>query len=234
MLKLWPAIDLIEGQSVRLTEGQYETSEKMPTSAEESIARYSQYDSVDRIHIVDLIGAKNQSTVESNYIESLIRRTDKPVEVGGGIRSEDALRAYFSAGVDYCIVGTKAIQEPKWLEQMSHLFPGKIYVSVDAYNRMIKVNGWIDETDLDLIEFAQTIAHYPIGGIIYTDISKDGKMSGPNFETTELLVRAVDIPVIASGGIRHQDDLKQLESIGVHAAIVGKAAHQPSFWEGLE
>ncbi|REH79679.1 1-(5-phosphoribosyl)-5-((5-phosphoribosylamino)methylideneamino)imidazole-4-carboxamide isomerase [Staphylococcus felis] len=233
MLKLWPAIDLINGQSVRLTEGQYETSEKMPHSAEESIQLYNQYQCVDRIHIVDLMGAKDQSATESTYIETLIQQSEKPIEVGGGIRNEETLRSYFLAGVDYCIVGTEAIQNIDWLEDMSKLFPGKIYVSVDAYHRDIKVNGWLEETSLDVIAFAKDIAHLPIGGIIYTDISKDGKMGGPNFATTEALVKAVDIPVIASGGIRHQDDLAQLESIGVHAAIVGKAAHQPTFWEGL-
>lgn len=234
MLKLWPAIDLIEGKSVRLTEGQYDTSEEMAHSAEESIAFYNQFDCVDRIHIVDLIGAKNKNATEAPYIQSLIAKAEKPVEVGGGIRNEDTIRAYFAAGVDYCIVGTQAIQNVGWLQEMSTLFPGKIYVSVDAYERAIKINGWLEETNLDLITFAKDIADFPIGGIIYTDISKDGKMSGPNFETTQQLVEAVNVPVIASGGIRHQEDLARLETIGVDAAIVGKAAHNQSFWEGLQ
>ncbi|NJH83478.1 1-(5-phosphoribosyl)-5-((5-phosphoribosylamino)methylideneamino)imidazole-4-carboxamide isomerase [Staphylococcus agnetis] len=233
MIKLWPAIDLIDGQSVRLTEGQYATSEKMSRSAEESIDFYNQYTCVDRIHIVDLIGAKQQTATEAAYIETLIKRSIKPVEVGGGIRNEKMLRAYFNAGVDYCIVGTQAIENIGWLQEMSTLFPGKLYVSVDAYNRNIKINGWLEETALDLIDFSKDIATFSIGGIIYTDISKDGKLKGPNFKTTEQLVEAVDVPIIASGGIRHQDDLHQLEAIGVHAAIVGKAAHHSDFWEGL-
>lgn len=232
MIKIWPAIDLIDGQSVRLTEGQYETSEKMERSAEESIAFYNQYTCVDRIHIVDLIGAKQQSTSEASYIETLIKHSNKPVEVGGGIRNEETLRAYFNAGVDYCIVGTQAIQNIGWLQEMSTLFPGKLYVSVDAYGRNIKINGWLEKTNLDLIDFSKDIAAFPIGGIIYTDIAKDGKLQGPNFEMTQQLVQAVKLPIIASGGIRHQNDLNQLEAIGVHAAIVGKAAHNPEFWEG--
>lgn len=233
MIKLWPAIDLIEGKSVRLTEGDYNTSEEMSRSAEESIQFYNQFQCVDRIHIVDLMGAKHQTPTESNYIASLVQHAHKPVEVGGGIRDEAALRHYFEAGVDYCIVGTQAIQHPEWLESMSALFPGKLYLSIDAYNRTIKVNGWLESTQEDLITFAQSIAHLPIGGMIYTDISKDGKMGGPNFETTAELVKAVNLPIIASGGIRHQEDLAQLEAIGVEAAIVGKAAHRPDFWEGL-
>lgn len=233
MIKLWPAIDLIDGESVRLTEGHYETSEKMQRTAEESLDFYSQFACVDRIHIVDLIGAKNQHATEATYIQTLMQRTDKPVEVGGGIRTEATLRAYFAAGVDYCIVGTQAIKNIGWLQEMSTLFPGKLYVSVDAFERQIKVNGWLESTELDLIEFSQKIAAFPIGGLIYTDISKDGKLAGPNFEVTKLLVDAIDLPIIASGGIRHHQDLQQLEQLGVHAAIVGKAAHQPAFWEGL-
>lgn len=233
MIKLWPAIDLIDGESVRLTEGHYETSEKMQRTAEESLDFYSKFACVDRIHIVDLIGAKNQNATEAAYIQTLVQRTDKAVEVGGGIRTEATLRAYFAAGVDYCIFGTQAIKNIGWLQEMSTLFPGKLYVSVDAFERQIKVNGWLESTELDLIAFSKKIASFPIGGVIYTDISKDGKLAGPNFEVTKLLVDAIDLPVIASGGIRHHEDLQQLEQLGVHAAIVGKAAHQPAFWEGL-
>lgn len=233
MIKLWPAIDLINATSVRLTEGKYDSEEKMPRSAEESIKFYNQFKCVDRIHIVDLIGAKQQSSIERNYIKELRQLTDKSMEVGGGIRSIDTIGAYFNDGIDYCIVGTKGIQDLAWLEQMANQYPNRIYISVDAYRRDVKINGWEQDAQLDLFDLVNEIERFPLGGIIYTDISKDGRLEGPNFEITGQLVAASDKQIIASGGIRNQQDLTQLESLGVYAAIVGKAAHNADFWEGL-
>lgn len=233
MIKIWPAIDLIEGKSVRLTEGDYSTSEAMTRSAEDSIQFYNQFESVDRIHIIDLIGAKAQRAIEMDYIQQLIQASDKPIEVGGGIRDEATLRRYFDSGVDYCIVGTQAITNTAWLAEMSQLFPGKIYVSVDAYRTAIKINGWTEDLALDLFDYVAQIETFPLGGVIYTDISKDGKLAGPNFEITAQLAQATSLPVVASGGIRDRQDLERLEASGVTAAIVGKAANQSTFWEGL-
>lgn len=233
MIKLWPAIDLINATSVRLTEGKYDSEEKMSRSAEESIQFYNQYNCVDRIHIVDLIGAKQQSSIEQDYIKDLRTLTDKPIEVGGGIRSVKTIEAYFNDGIDYCIIGTKGIQDLEWLAEMAHQFPNRLYLSVDAYRREVKINGWEQDAELDLFELIEKIESLPIGGIIYTDISKDGRLEGPNFEITGQLVNATQKSVVASGGIRHQQDLEKLESLGVSAAIVGKAAHNPTFWEGL-
>ncbi|MCE5412961.1 1-(5-phosphoribosyl)-5-((5-phosphoribosylamino)methylideneamino)imidazole-4-carboxamide isomerase [Staphylococcus pseudintermedius] len=233
MIKIWPAIDLIEGKSVRLTEGDYSTSEAMTRSAEDSIQFYNQFESVDRIHIIDLIGAKAQRAIEMDYIQQLIQASDKPIEVGGGIRDEATLRRYFDSGVDYCIVGTQAITNTAWLAEMSQLFPGKIYVSVDAYRIAIKINGWTEDAALDLFDYVAQIETFPLSGVIYTDISKDGKLAGPNFEITAQLAQATSLPVVASGGIRDRQDLERLEASGVTAAIVGKAANQSTFWEGL-
>ncbi|MCD8821344.1 1-(5-phosphoribosyl)-5-((5-phosphoribosylamino)methylideneamino)imidazole-4-carboxamide isomerase [Staphylococcus gallinarum] len=233
MIKLWPAIDLINATSVRLTEGKYDSEEKMTRTAEESIQFYNQFQCVDRIHIVDLIGAKKQSSIEQDYIKTLRNLTDKPMEVGGGIRSETTIQQYFDANIDFCIIGTKGIQDLTWLADMAQKYPNRLYLSVDAYRREVKINGWEQDAQLDLFDLVEQINHLPLGGIIYTDISKDGKLSGPNFEITGQLVKATDKHVVASGGIRHQQDLVQLETLGVHAAIVGKAAHDPNFWEGL-
>ena len=233
MINIWPAIDLINATSVRLTEGKYDSEEKMTRSAEDSVVYYNKFKCVERIHIVDLIGAKQQTSIEKDYIKQLRSLTNKPMEVGGGIRSLETINAYFADGIDYCIIGTKGIQDIEWLTKMSHQFPYKLYLSVDAYQREIKINGWEQDAHLDLFDFVQQIESLPLGGIIYTDISKDGRLSGPNFEITTQLVEATQKPVIASGGIRHQQDLEQLEKSGVYAAIVGKAAHNPAFWEGL-
>lgn len=233
MIELWPAIDLINSTSVRLTEGKYDSEEKMKRTVEESIDFYSKFDCVTRIHVVDLIGAKAKEVRELDYIKSLRSLTHKPIEVGGGIRTKQTIEDYLNANIDYCIIGTKGIQDTEWLAEMANYFPGKIYLSVDAYQEDIKINGWEEDAQLNLFEFVARIENLPLGGIIYTDISKDGKLSGPNFDITGRLANFTHLNVIASGGIRHQQDLEQLEQVKVHAAIVGKAAHQPSFWEGL-
>lgn len=233
MIEIWPAIDLIDSTSVRLTEGKYDSQESMPRTAEEAISFYSQFKQVSRIHVIDLIGAKNQQPTESDYIEQLVGLTELPIEVGGGIRTIDTIQSYFDKGISYIIVGTKGIQDLTWLAEVSRQFPNKIYLSVDAYVEEIKLNGWIDDAGLNLFDFVKQIDHLPLGGIIYTDISKDGKMEGPNFELTGKLVQSTRLPVVASGGIRNTDDIEQLNQLNVHAAIVGKAANTDAFWEGL-
>lgn len=233
MIEIWPAIDLIDSTSVRLTEGKYDSKESMARTAEEAIAFYSKFDQVSRIHVIDLIGAKKQQPTEADYIEQLVNLTHLPIEVGGGIRSIDTIQSYFDKGIEYIIVGTKGIQDLNWLKQITNQFPNKIYLSVDAYVEEIKLNGWIEDAGMNLFNFIKRIEHLPIGGIIYTDISKDGKLSGPNFELTGKLVQSTSIPIIASGGIRNKDDIDQLNQLNVHAAIVGKAANTDEFWEGI-
>nr|WP_263312782.1 1-(5-phosphoribosyl)-5-((5-phosphoribosylamino)methylideneamino)imidazole-4-carboxamide isomerase [Mammaliicoccus sp. Marseille-Q6498] len=233
MIEIWPAIDLIDSTSVRLTEGKYDSKEAMNRTAEEAIKFYSQFERVSRIHVIDLIGAKNQQPTESDYIEQLVQLTDLPIEVGGGIRTIETIQSYFDKGIQYIIVGTKGIQDLEWLTQITEQFPNKIYLSVDAYVEEIKLNGWIDDAGLNLFDFIKKIDGLPLGGIIYTDISKDGKLSGPNFELTGQLVEATSIPIVASGGIRNKEDIDKLESLNVHAAIVGKAANTDAFWEGI-
>ncbi|EKU50528.1 1-(5-phosphoribosyl)-5-((5-phosphoribosylamino)methylideneamino)imidazole-4-carboxamide isomerase [Staphylococcus massiliensis] len=233
MIEIWPAIDLIESESVRLTEGDYATKEAMTKTAEESIAFYNQFACVKRIHIVDLIGAKTSQPVERSFITTLVQQAQKPVEVGGGIREIETVQAYFEAGVSYCIVGTKAIEDFEWLQALTERYPNRIYLGLDAYDDEIKVNGWLESSRYQLSTFIDKVDALKLGGIIYTDISKDGRMQGPNVARVKDLVEQSAHPIIASGGVRHQSDLKALEKVGAKAAIVGKAAHQASFWEGL-
>src|SRR5699024_10451528 len=138
----WPAIDLINATSVRMTEGKYDSEEKMTRSAEDSVVYYNKFKCVERIHIVDLIGAKQQTSIEKDYIKQLRNMTIKAMKDGGGIRRLQTINAYVDDGIDYCIIGTKGIQEIEWLAKMSHQFPYKLYLSVEAYQREIKINGW--------------------------------------------------------------------------------------------
>ncbi|GAB2500729.1 1-(5-phosphoribosyl)-5-((5-phosphoribosylamino) methylideneamino)imidazole-4-carboxamide isomerase [Alkalibacterium psychrotolerans] len=234
MIELWPAIDLIDNQSVRLTEGDYATEERMARSPQEAIAFYNKFKAVKRIHIVDLMGALKQTPAEKEFIKTLIQLSDSPVEIGGGIRSEETIAYYLDSGAEFVIVGTRGLKDLDWLADMTSLFPGKIYLGLDAKKDQIAVNGWTEDVNRSIFEVAEDTAHLPLGGIIYTDISKDGKMAGPNFQLTKELVSATPHPVTASGGIRSLEDMKQLEKAGVKAAIVGKAANTEEFWEGIE
>lgn len=233
MIELWPAIDLINNQSVRLTEGDYDTKELMPRTPQEAIAYYNQFDQVKRIHIVDLMGALHQKPAEDTFIKELIQVSQRPIEIGGGIRSKESIDYYLENGASYVIVGTRGLQDINWLTEMTHLYPGKIYLGLDAKKDQVAVNGWTESVDRTIFDVASQTASLPLGGIIYTDISKDGKMQGPNFELTKQLVSSTPHPVTASGGIRSLKDMRQLEEAGVKAAIVGKAANTEAFWEGI-
>lgn len=234
MIEIWPAIDLIDNQSVRLTEGVYESKEVMTRSPKEAIAFYNQFQQVTRIHIVDLMGALHQEPTEKTFIKELIESSAYPVEIGGGIRSKETIDYYFSSGASFVIVGTRGLKDTQWLKEMTTQYPGKIYLGLDAKKDQVAVNGWTESVGKTIYDVAEETASLSLGGIIYTDISKDGKMQGPNFDLTKKLVTLTPHPVTASGGIRSLEDLKRLEEAGVKAAIVGKAANTDAFWEGIK
>ncbi len=166
---------MIGSTSVRLTEGKYDSEEKMSRSAGEGEYRfYSQFECVNRIHIVDLIGAKAQYR-RFDYIKSLRRLTTKDIEVGGGIRTKSQIMDYFAAGINYCIVGTKGIQDTDWLKEMAHTFPGRIYLSVDAYGEDIKVNGWEEDTELNLFSFVRRLSDIPLAALYILILLKMAK-----------------------------------------------------------
>lgn len=234
MIEIWPAIDLIDNQSVRLTEGVYASKEVMKRSPEDAITFYNQFKQVTRIHIVDLMGALHQKPTEKAFIKELIGISDYPIEIGGGIRSKETIDFYLSSGASYVIVGTRGLQDSQWLKEITSLYPGKVYLGLDAKKDQVAINGWTESVGKTIFDIAKETAALALGGIIYTDISKDGKMQGPNFELTKKLVELSPHPITASGGIRSSADLKILEAAGVKAAIVGKAANTDAFWEDIQ
>lgn len=234
MIELWPAIDLIGGQSVRLTQGDYDTSRPMERTPKEAIAYYRQFDAVKRIHLVDLIGARDKTPMETALIGELIKASRLPVEIGGGIRTKETIEAYFDLGADYLIIGTRGLQDPDWLAEMARAYPGRLYLGLDAKGTEVAVNGWLEVINATIFDIAQKVENLPLGGIIYTDIRKDGRMAGPSFELTGQLAKSSRLPVIASGGVRSKADIDELERLGAFAAIVGKAANTAAFWEDFK
>ncbi|MFC3419220.1 1-(5-phosphoribosyl)-5-[(5-phosphoribosylamino)methylideneamino]imidazole-4-carboxamide isomerase [Salinicoccus hispanicus] len=232
-MNIIPAIDIIDGQNVRLTQGDYDKKTSMKRTPEEAIAFYSSFDQVARIHIVDLMGALKQNAQESTIIQKLKQKTTLPLQIGGGLRNTETLEKYDAIGIDYFILGTRAIMDFEWLKSVATKFPGRIFVGVDARENDIYINGWTENSGIVIDDYIEKIESLDIAGIIYTDINKDGMNQGPNFENTKRINDLTRHTVIASGGVRDKADLDQLESMGITHAIVGKASHSNDFWRGI-
>ncbi|HHU52776.1 MAG TPA: 1-(5-phosphoribosyl)-5-((5-phosphoribosylamino)methylideneamino)imidazole-4-carboxamide isomerase [Clostridiaceae bacterium] len=233
MIKVIPAIDLIDGQNVRLKQGDYEQKSLMQRTPQEAIEFYSQFQQVARIHIIDLIGAKAQEVKEMQLISELKNLTDLPLQIGGGLRDEESITNYAKQGIDYFIIGTRAIIDIEWLREMTSLYPGRIFVGLDARVNQIYINGWTEDSGITVDQYLPLIEDLPLAGIIYTDINKDGMDQGPNFENTARINGLTRHKVIASGGVRNKDDLDRLFKLGISEAVVGKAGHKPDFWDNI-
>lgn len=232
-MNIIPAIDIIDGQNVRLTQGDYGKKTAMKRTPEEAIAFYSSFEQVARIHIVDLMGALKQGAQETTVIQKLKEKTDLPLQIGGGLRETETIEQYDAIGIDYFILGTRAIMDLDWLETVVSRFPGRIFVGVDARENDIYVNGWTENSGITIDDYLKKIELLDIAGIIYTDINKDGMNQGPNFENTQRINGLTRHAVIASGGVRSKDDLDRLETMGITQAIVGKASHSDEFWRDI-
>lgn len=232
-MNIIPAIDLIDGKSVRLSQGNYNKQVDMPLSVKDAVKYYSQFPQVTRIHVVDLIGAAKQEAVEVSTISQLKALTDVPLELGGGLRDLDTIASYDRLGIDYFILGSKAVMDVDWLKSVVDQYPGRIYVGLDCKGEDIFINGWKENSGRQLEEYVQEIEDLDIAGIIYTDIYKDGMEQGPNVERTGQLQAITRHAVVASGGVRNRHDLDALEAVGIQEAIVGKAAQSEAFWKGL-
>jgi len=228
-----PAIDLIGGKSVRLSQGDYQQQIDMPMSVTEAVTYYSQFPQVRRIHVVDLIGAAEQMAMETSTISEIKAVSQLPLELGGGLRDQETLESYDKLGIDYFILGSRAIMDVPWLTEMVALYPNRIFVGIDCKDEDIYINGWKGNSGRQINEYVAEIEDLPIAGIIYTDIYKDGMQQGPNVERTGKLQEITHHDVIASGGVRSRHDLDALEAVGIGQAIVGKAAQDPAFWKGL-
>jgi phosphoribosylformimino-5-aminoimidazole carboxamide ribotide isomerase len=220
-----PAIDLINGRCVRLIQGQYQhqiTYQDDPLKqATDFISQGAQW-----LHIVDLDGARLGKPINTDAISAIAALGKLKIEVGGGLRDETAIKQLFDTGVERAIIGTKAVSDFAWFSRMAKKFTGRIVLGLDARGSKVSTEGWTQDSPAPLLEFAERAAKLPIAAIIYTDITKDGMMAGPNFERTKTLIDAVDVPVIASGGVSTLDDIKKLAELGAAAAIIGRSLYE--------
>jgi len=227
MIEIIPAIDLKEGRCVRLAQGQMD-QETLYYEDPLDAARMWASRQAPRIHVVDLDGAVTGSPKNLPVIERIIRAIDLPVQVGGGIRTQEDIIRYLEIGVDRLILGTLACQDPDYVQRLAQTYPRKILLGLDAREGYLAIKGWQDVTQARAVDLIKGYPDIPVAGIVYTDIQRDGMLVGPNLPATEEVCRVSPFPVIASGGVTSREDLVALsgmENLGLAGAIVGKALY---------
>jgi phosphoribosylformimino-5-aminoimidazole carboxamide ribotide isomerase len=222
-----PAIDLKEGKCVRLEQGLMD-KDTVFNDNPAAQARAWQDQGAEMLHIVDLDGAFAGQPKNRAAIEAIIAAITIPSQLGGGIRDIETIEAYLSLGLSRVIIGTAAQRNPELVKEACARFPGRIVVGIDAKNGMVAVQGWAEVTDITAVDLARKFEGFGVSAIIYTDISRDGMLQGPNLEATKALAEAVSIPIIASGGVSSLQDIQNLmdiEASGVTGVITGKAVY---------
>ena len=221
---IFPAIDLRGGRVVRLTEGDYDRETVYgsdPLAVAEGFLRAG----AQWMHTVDLDAARDGGQINFEIIRRLARDSGLKIEVGGGARSEESARKYLDAGVDRVILGTAAVEQPEFLEKLAKTYPGQIAAGVDAKNGFVAIHGWRTVTDLNAYDFVSSMPERGVDTVIYTDIARDGLLSGPNFAAYQKLSAIPGLNIVASGGITTVEDLRTLAGMKLYAAIVGKAIY---------
>lgn len=226
---LIPAIDLKDGKCVRLRQGRMEDETVFSDDPVEMAARWVEA-GARRLHLVDLNGAFAGEPVNGNAVRAITAAyPDLPVQVGGGIRNERTIAAYLDAGVSWCIIGTQAVKEPDFVARACRAFPGTIIVGLDAKDGQVAISGWAEVTGHRVEDLAGRFETDGVAAIVYTDIGRDGMLSGPNVAATQRLAEAIATPVIASGGITSPDDVRALAAVagsGIIGAITGRAIYE--------
>lgn len=226
-----PAIDLKDGQCVRLRQGLMDQS---TVFSDDPVATARQWaeQGARRLHLVDLNGAFEGEPINAGAVEAITAALPElPVQIGGGIRSLETIERYLSAGVSAVIIGTKAVKDPGFVHEACNGFPGKIIVGIDAREGLVATDGWAEVSTVKAVDLARSFEAVGVSAIIYTDIARDGMMQGVNVDATLNMARASSIPVIASGGITHIDDIRGLAQYtgqGIIGAITGRAIYEGS------
>lgn len=222
-----PAIDLKDGQCVRLKQGRMEDD---TVFSDDPVATATHWvnEGARRLHLVDLNGAFAGTPIHKDVVEKIaLAHPELPIQIGGGIRSMETIRHYLEAGVSFVIIGTKAVQDPAFVEQACREFAGHIIVGIDAKDGMVATDGWANVTSVRAVDLAKRFADAGVSSIVYTDIARDGMMQGVNIEQTVALAAGCGLPVIASGGVTNLDDIRGLKGqAGILGAITGRAIYE--------
>jgi len=221
---IFPAIDIKDGQCVRLYKGEFSKTEVVSQDIIET-AKNLQRDGAEFIHMVDLDGALKGKPGNLETISEILKNIDIPVELGGGIRSLETIENILGIGINRVILGTSALNNKKLVIEAVKKYGKKIVVGIDANNRKVAVEGWVKVSNVDYIEFAKNMEQIGVETIIFTDISRDGTLKGPNLEQLDEINSSVSCNIIASGGIKNLEDIISIKKLGIYGAITGKAIY---------
>ncbi|HHW47382.1 MAG TPA: 1-(5-phosphoribosyl)-5-[(5-phosphoribosylamino)methylideneamino]imidazole-4-carboxamide isomerase [Clostridiaceae bacterium] len=221
---IYPAIDIKGGKCVRLVQGRFDDETVYSDDPVEVALKWERH-GAQYLHVVDLDGARTGEPRNARTISEIASRVSIPVQTGGGIRSIDKVEAALSNGIKRVILGTSAIKDQELVKALLEKYGDRIVIGIDARDGMVAIEGWERTSGFTAVEFARKMQSLGAKTIIYTDISRDGMLSGPNLKAMEEMVRAVDIDVIASGGVGRIDDIRNLKNTGVSGVIIGKALY---------
>lgn len=224
-MQIWPAIDLRGGRCVRLQQGDYD---RETVFAEDPAAMAAQFaeQGARHLHLVDLDGAKEGRPVNLASVQAILERVDLECELGGGIRDEASIEKLLQLGLSRVVIGTQALKEPAWFGEMCERFPGQLVLGIDARDGMVATEGWLETSQTPALELAGQFAGRPLAAIIFTDISKDGMLTGPNVPEMKRMRDATEFPVIASGGVTTVEDVRRLAKIPMAGCIIGRALYE--------
>ena len=227
-MQVVPAIDLRGGKCVRLRQGDYAQETVFGADPAAMAERWAN-DGATRIHLVDLDGAREGRPVNVEAVRAVLERVAVPCQLGGGVRDEQTIATWLAAGLASVIIGTQALKDPAWFEEMTHRYPGRLTLGLDAKDGQVATQGWLETSTVNAVDLARRFDHLPLAGLVYTDISRDGMLAGPNIPATAALAEQLLTPVIASGGVSELDDLRALARTPVTACIVGVALYANRF-----
>ena len=224
-MQIWPAIDLRGGKCVRLQQGDY-GRETVFGQDPAAMARHWVDEGAECLHLVDLDGARDGRPGNLASVEAILQAVDVSCELGGGIRSEEVIAKLLELGIERLVVGTRALKEPDWFRRMCRRFPGKLVVGIDARDGRVATDGWLETSDVSAVDLARQFEGEPLAAIVYTDIATDGMMVGPNVSAMAEMQTAVDLPVVASGGITTREDVARLAAVPMSGCIIGRALYE--------
>jgi len=224
---IFPAIDLIDGKAVRLTKGEFDTAGKVADDPVSAALGFKEC-GADWIHIVDLDGARQGKPAHMELIEKMLKASGLKAQVGGGIRSLETIESYLKIGVARVILGSVAVNDPDFTREALARFGQAIAIGIDALDGIVKTGGWLEKSGSDYLDLAERMCDAGAGTIIYTDIDRDGTLTGPNLEELSRISKRVSSNIIASGGIRDINDINAINNMGLYGVIAGKAIYTGS------
>jgi phosphoribosylformimino-5-aminoimidazole carboxamide ribotide isomerase len=225
---IFPAIDLKDGECVRLYKGDFNKTTIFNSSPYNQALQFKKKGFTD-LHLVDLDGALNGRSKNKKVIIKIIKNTNLNVQLGGGIRTLKQISFWIKNGVSTVVVGTMAVKNPKILKKACDLFPGRIAVALDVRNNFLAINGWVKQTKIKFMEYSKTLEDIGVSSIIYTDINRDGTKRGINFSKLKKIINKINIPLVVSGGVSDMEDIKKLHKANLfHGVIIGKAIYDKS------